>query len=172
MSQADLVKGWQMVVFRRWLVLVMLMFWQGGFMFYGAVVVPVGSNTQDSAQKDVMMFQGNWSLTSAQNDGKAIPEEEAKKLKLSIQGNKFVLRKEAVIISEGTFTLDPTKTPKQIDETITAGPSKGKVFLAIYEIDKDHHKVCFAAAGKERPKQFSSIPGSGHLLQVWKREKE
>jgi hypothetical protein len=33
-----------MVVLRRWLVLVAFAFWQGGFMFYGAVVVPVGSD--------------------------------------------------------------------------------------------------------------------------------
>src|SRR5262245_13000536 len=32
-----------MTVVRRWLLLWALMFWQGGFMFYGGVVVPVGS---------------------------------------------------------------------------------------------------------------------------------
>jgi hypothetical protein len=32
-----------MTVVRRWLLLWALMFWQGGFTFYGAVVVPVGS---------------------------------------------------------------------------------------------------------------------------------
>jgi hypothetical protein len=32
-----------MTVVRRWLLLGALMFWQGGFMFYGGVVVPIGS---------------------------------------------------------------------------------------------------------------------------------
>ena len=70
------------------------------------------------------------------------------------------------------MALDPTKKPKELEETITTGPNKGKVFSAIYEIDDEHHKICFAAAGKERPMAFSSMPGSGHLLQVWKREKK
>ena len=30
-----------MTILRRFLVLAALMFWQGGFMFYGAVVVPI-----------------------------------------------------------------------------------------------------------------------------------
>ena len=67
-------------------------------------------------------------------------------------------------------TLDPTKKPKEVDETITTGPNKGKTYQAIYEIDDEQHKICFAAAGKDRPAAFSS--SSGQLLQVWKREKK
>lgn len=125
----------------------------------------------DAAKKDLALFQGKWVLISAQRDGKKTPEEEVKKITLTIQGNKYVLFKDGEVISEGTFTLDPTKRPKQIDETATAGPNKDKSFLAIYEIDDEHHKICFAAPGKGRPTAFSSEPGSGHLLQVWKREK-
>lgn len=100
------------------------------------------------------------------------PLGEVRKIKLTIQGKKFMIQKDSVVVSQGTFTLDPTKKPKEITETVTAGPNKGKVFLAIYEIDDKQHKICFAAAGKERPTAFSSPPGSGHLLQVWKRDKK
>jgi uncharacterized protein (TIGR03067 family) len=135
-----------------------------------AVVLLIAADARDdAAKKDLGKFQGNWQLISAERDGKKTPQEEVKKITLSIQGNKFVLRKDTVIISEGTMTLDPTKKPREIDETITTGPTKGKVFSAIYEIDDEHHKICFAVAGKERPTAFSS--GSGQLLQVWKREK-
>ncbi len=135
------------------------------------VCVLIAANTgDDAAKKDLEKFQGTWQLISMERDGKKTPDEEAKKITLTIQGNKFVLRKDAVIISEGTMTLDPTKKPKEVDESITTGPNKGKVFSAIYEIDDDQHKICFAAAGKERPTAFSS--GSGQLLQVWKRDKK
>ncbi len=126
----------------------------------------------DAAKKDLEKFQGNWTLISAEQNGEKTPQGEVKKLKLTIQANKFVLQKDSVVISEGTFSLDPAKKPKEINETVTTGPNKGKVFLAIYEIDDQHHKICFAAAGKERPTVFSSKPGSGHLLQVWKRDKK
>lgn len=126
---------------------------------------------KDAAKIDMEKFQGKWNLISAERDGKKTPPEEVKKIKLTIQANKFILEKDAVVISEGSFTLDPTKKPKAVDETITAGPNKGKVFLAIYEIDDEYQRICFAAPGKDRPTEFSSIPGSGNLLQVWKREK-
>jgi hypothetical protein len=42
-----------MVVFRRFLVLVALMFWLGGFTFYAGVVVPIGRQVIGSAQSDV-----------------------------------------------------------------------------------------------------------------------
>jgi uncharacterized protein (TIGR03067 family) len=139
----------------------------------GTVGLLIAADVQDDpAKKDLEAFQGNWSLISAERDGKKTPEEEVKKIKLTIQGNKFVLQKDSVVLSEGTFTLDPTRKPKEVNETITAGPNKGKVFLAIYEIDQDQHKICFAGAGKERPKTFSSEPGSGQLLQTWKRDKK
>ena len=138
-----------------------------------AVTVLIAANARDdAAKKDLEKFQGNWQMISAERDGKKTPPEDSKKITLTIQGEKFILRKDAVIISEGTMTLDPTKKPKEIDETITTGPNKGKVFSAIYEIDEEHHKICFAAAGKERPTAFSSVPGSGQLLQVWRREKK
>jgi uncharacterized protein (TIGR03067 family) len=143
---------------------------------YGLMALAVGlliaaDPRDDAAKKDLGKFQGNWKLISAEQDGKRTPQGEVKKIKLTIQANKFILRKDSVVISEGTFTLDPARKPKEIDETITTGPNRGKIYLAIYEIDDAHHKICFAAAGKKRPTAFSSKPGSGHLLQVWKRDK-
>ncbi len=139
------------------------------FVLFAAVLI-AADPSDDAATKDLAKFQGNWTLISAERDGKKTPEEEAKKIKLTIQGNKFVLRKDSVVISEGTMTLDPSKRPREVDESITTGPNKGKVFSAIYEIDDEQHKICFAAAGKERPPEFSS--GSGRLLQVGRREKK
>jgi len=133
----------------------------------------IGANAgDDTARKDLEKFQGTWTLVSAERDGKKTPQEEATKLKLSINGNKFTLRKDSEVVSEGSMTLNPNKKPKQLDETITTGPNKGKTYLAIYEIDGEHHKVCFAAAGKERPAEFLATPGSGQLVQVWKRDKK
>jgi hypothetical protein len=45
------------LVIRRMLLLVSLMFWQGGFMFYGGVVVPVGGRILGSETKQGFITQ-------------------------------------------------------------------------------------------------------------------
>jgi uncharacterized protein (TIGR03067 family) len=133
----------------------------------------IGGNAGDDAvRKDLEKFEGTWTLVSAERDGKKTPQEEAMKLKLSINGSNFTLRKDSEVVSEGSMRINPGKMPKQLDETITTGPNKGKTYLAIYEIDDEHHKVCFAVAGKDRPTEFVATPGIGQLLQVWKRDKK
>jgi len=59
------------------------------------------------------------------------------------------------------------KKPKQIDAT----SQDGKVMLGIYDLGANRYKVCFAPAGKPRPNDFSSKPGSGYILQFWQRAK-
>jgi uncharacterized protein (TIGR03067 family) len=60
-----------------------------------------------------------------------------------------------------------------MDWTRSNGPDAGKTMLAIYEfINDDEYRICFAPAGKERPKEFSTKAGSGHFLHTWKRLKK
>lgn len=134
-----------------------------------ATLFVISAARSDDAKDDLGKFQGTWRLVSAESNGKKTPAEEARKIVLTIKGNSFVLKKGDATLSEGTFKLYPDRKPKAIEEMLTAGPSKGKTFHAIYEIDDTHHKICFAAAGKPRPTEFSAPPGSGRLLQLWKR---
>lgn len=73
---------------------------------------------------------------------------------------------------QGKFTVDPSKSPKTIDVTITEGDNKDKTMKGIYEIDGDNYKVCYAPFGKDRPKEFSSKGEEGLVLSVWKRDKK
>jgi uncharacterized protein (TIGR03067 family) len=71
----------------------------------------------------------------------------------------------------GTFTIGLGVTPKRIDMTFTGGPEAGKTVLGVYELDGDTYKVCVGLSGRGRPEGFASEPGSGHALEVLKREK-
>jgi len=123
------------------------------------------------AKEEFEKLEGGWVLISAMKDGKSLPEKEIKSLRVTMNSNRFQLEQDGRLIAEGTFTVNAARTPNEINESHTAGRSKGKTYLAIHEIDGDQQKLCFADAGKPRPTEFSSKPGSGHLLQIWKRER-
>ena len=72
---------------------------------------------------------------------------------------------------KGTFKLDASKKPKQIDITPTDGDEKDKVIHGIYSLEKDELKICIARGDKERPTEFESKEGSGHMLVTLKRAK-
>ena len=71
---------------------------------------------------------------------------------------------------ERTFKIDPSKKPKTVDATATAGDSAGKARQGIYVLEGKTAKACFATAGEERPKAFETKADSGHYL--WELEKE
>jgi len=117
------------------------------------------ASREEAIKRDYERLTGTWRLTSAVKDGK---------------GDKFTISGDPALGTSGagTFTIDATKNPKTVDSLQSEGPDAGKTALGIYEIIDDNTKrACWAPPGKERPTEFTSKPGSGHLLQVWKREK-
>jgi uncharacterized protein (TIGR03067 family) len=141
---------------------------------WATVTILAGVNSIDQLiDADYQRLSGTWVLSSGVVDGQPVPEEIRKKTRLITMRDKFSLSTGAQTgtSEDGTFTIDPTKSPKTVDSVQGSGPDKGKTFLGIYEIIDDNHKrACWAPAGKPRPTDFASKPGSGYILQVWERE--
>jgi uncharacterized protein (TIGR03067 family) len=128
------------------------------------------SRQEPAPKTDLDKFQGTWYLVSAMEDGKALPEEKVKQTTIVIKGDTFRFPRSAEDATSraGTIKLDETKTPKEMDTIST----EKEVMLGIYALDENGYKVCFAPAGKPRPTDFGSEPGSGQILQVWERQKK
>ena len=133
-----------------------------------------GTLADDKAdlEKEVRKFQGTWTFESSETGGKELPAGELKGLILVFEDDKHTVKKGNEVIQVGTQKLDPSKSPKAIDVTLTEGVNKGAVMLGIYEINGDTLKVCFDAEGKKRPTQFKSAPASKTFVNVHKRLKK
>lgn len=133
-----------------------------------------GTRADDKAdlEKETKKFQGNWTFESSEAGGKAIPADDLKGVIVSFEGDKHTVKKGDEVIQVGTQKLDPSKSPKAIDVTMTEGPSKGAVMLGIYEFNGDTLKVCFDPEGKKRPTEFESPAGSTYFVNVHKRVKK
>jgi uncharacterized protein (TIGR03067 family) len=132
-----------------------------------------GDAKGDAIKNDRKQIEGTWRIVALRVNGNKAKEEDARKLTV-VNGNNgtWSLHSDGKEISKGTSTFDPTQTPKTIDFTPTVGEAKGKLHLGIYELGEDVRRLCFAPAGKERPTEFSSEAGNGHILVSLERMKD
>jgi uncharacterized protein (TIGR03067 family) len=133
-----------------------------------------GAWAEDKAavEKELKKFHGTWTFESVEKGGKEIPAADFKGMTITFDGDKGTVKKGDEVIQASTHKLDPSKSPKTVDVTVTEGPNKGAVMLGIYEIDGDYLKACFDPKGKKRPTEFKSAPGSENFVNVHKRIKK
>jgi uncharacterized protein (TIGR03067 family) len=118
-------------------------------------------------------FEGTWIITKMETGGRVATEEELGGMYFVFKGKKYEQKQGDNVIEGGTQDLDPTKTPKHMDVKVTDGQTSGQTQLAIYEIDGDKVRACFAQHGsKERPSKFESKEGSEHIYIEMKRKKK
>jgi uncharacterized protein (TIGR03067 family) len=130
----------------------------------------------DKGKTDLDKLQGTWVTVSLVNDGKTLidektPPKKGPATKLAYEGNKWLVKVGTKTVAYGTFKIDATKSPKEIDIFDDTGMKNANTKLGIYELDGDTYKFCLAPAGKPRPAEFTSKEGSGVSLGVSKREK-
>ena len=69
-----------------------------------------------------------------------------------------------------TLALDPTTSPKQMDDTLST-PVGTTRRIGIYKLDGDQLTLCYNNTGKQRPGEFESKPGSSLALTILRRQK-
>jgi uncharacterized protein (TIGR03067 family) len=132
-----------------------------------ASVAAAATPLDDAAKKELGQFQGSWKAVSIQQaDGRQAPLDEVQNTRLVVEGNKFTLTGKNSTIA-GTFTVNPTKTPRTIDVLLTSKDGRETRLLGIYQIQGDTRKTYFAMPGIGRPTSFSSE--NGHIGFEWRR---
>jgi uncharacterized protein (TIGR03067 family) len=122
----------------------------------------------DAAKRELAKLQGTWQLVSAETDGKKLPGEQVKQIRVVIKDEKHTVYFGEKVVAEGVaFRVDPTKNPKEVENSLP----DGRKILGIYELDGDTLRSCVAPPDKERPTEFTGRKGSGYTLRVFRRAK-
>ena len=122
---------------------------------------------QDPAA-DEKRLEGTWRVVATTFDGKASPEAQIKGRALVFQGREFTTVVDGKKGRGLSFTLDPSKDPKQIDLKRVGQDRAAK---GVYALTDDELKLCYGEPGADRPTTFASEPGSKVFLLVLRRDK-
>jgi uncharacterized protein (TIGR03067 family) len=120
-------------------------------------------------EAEIKKLQGTWAMVSLEMEGAPMPGGAVAGAKIVIDGTTFSTRGMGAP-HKGTMSIDAAKSPKTLDIAFTEGPERGNTSLAIYEVDGDTWKLCIGLTGRTRPASFATAPGSGHALEILKRE--
>lgn len=132
-------------------------------------VLTVGPILRADEKDEWKGLKGTWNIEKAISKG-ADQSTIFKSFVLTIDEGKYTLNYGAGV-DKGTLKIDAAAKPRRLTITGTDGPSKGKTIEAIYEVDGDALKICYAIDGKDPPKEFESKEGTQTLFVVYKRGK-
>jgi uncharacterized protein (TIGR03067 family) len=119
---------------------------------------------------DVKKMNGTWTVAEAHLAGMKLPEDFSKTVKLTLKDGAYSTEV-GDNKDEGTVKLIAGTKPALMEIEGTVGPNKGKKFQAIYELDGDKMRVCYALDGKTKPTEFKSTAENGMFLVTYVRAK-
>jgi uncharacterized protein (TIGR03067 family) len=125
----------------------------------------------DAVKKEQKRLEGTWTVTEGINAGKPASAGAVKNTQVVFRGNKVIIKRRDKPDREYTYTVDPSKSPKQITVTRTDAEGKGDKGFGIYSLTKDTLKICMNNRGKERPEKWDAA-GEGLAVLVLKRQEE
>jgi uncharacterized protein (TIGR03067 family) len=128
-------------------------------------VIAAAADTVEAEQKKL---QGTWVALAVTESGQEQQVTGAHRMKY--EGDVIALMEGDEVHASGTFKLDSSRNPMQIDIAFDSGKMSGKTGRAIYAWDGANLKFCGAIEPHDRPTDFTSTPGDGRLLLVLKRQ--
>ena len=116
-------------------------------------LAPIAASADQDPKADLKRFEGVWKVTRAEKDGKALPDEMLKDIKVTIAADRFTI-KDGKDEDVAIIKVDASKKPGLID-FVPADDVK-QLAPGIFTFEGETLKICWAKVGGERPKEFSS----------------
>ena len=128
------------------------------------------TESADALPADLAKLQGDWQVNKLEANGDVLSSDDLGGLVVSIKGNNYKLLN-SDRADHGTFTVDASKTPAQMDIRPESGPDEGVKLPAIYEFKGQQFRVCYGRPGGDRPTSFSASSDSGQTLITYDKKK-
>ena len=144
-----------------------------------------GCQKSATPPEDATNIQGKWKPVSVKAFGKEVPTEKLEQGRLVVEGDKLSFMTGDRHEESFSFTLDPSKNPKEIDMTAldregqpvvrretSNDPGTKDVRKGIYSLEGDNLKICFPDDAKSpRPTSIDNPAGEDVVITL-QRQKE
>jgi uncharacterized protein (TIGR03067 family) len=120
-------------------------------------------------EREHQRLEGTWRVISAEAEGTPIPPREYRDLQLTFKDGKFTAKRGDEEPQEGTYVLNPSRNPREMDITRANGPARGQKQLAVYSLAGNLLKICSCESGTERPSGFDTRDRPGYTLMTLRR---
>jgi uncharacterized protein (TIGR03067 family) len=139
-----------------------------GSLVAGCNESPTSTGSRGKEEADEKKLLGTWVGTSIESGGETTPirPDDADEAFFSFsKGGKVTMKRprfagQSESQEEGTFKINATKTPKEIDLIVPEEGGKQKIVAAIYQLDGDTLKMAYSTLrgmeGDRRPTSFDS----------------
>jgi uncharacterized protein (TIGR03067 family) len=133
-----------------------------------ALLLFAGAVPAEEKKDDRKALQGTWTIVDRK---KADTKEPVTAPTVVFEGDRYRIKAGDKVVEEGTFTVDGSKSPKQIEVTATEGKDRGMKWHGIYEVEGDTLRAVVGPTDKPRPARYDSPP-EGVRAFVLKRGKK
>jgi uncharacterized protein (TIGR03067 family) len=128
-----------------------------------------GGPSEGRDRDDRFRLQGYWEGIRVERNGKTLYEGKAAgQARVRFVGDAVTFEDRDAQLN-GTFEVDPHRTPKTFDLTVIEGGLSVTYPAGIYQLSGDTFRLSFAFPSTERPTSFETSPGSGRTLFIYRR---
>jgi uncharacterized protein (TIGR03067 family) len=114
-------------------------------------------------------IHGEWVIVSGAQDGHDMEPFMIKTGKRVATATELKVSFAGQVMVQAQYKTDNPKNPKTMDYVHTGGMHKGKTQAGICALEGRILKVCFGKPGEaSRPNDFTTRPGDGRTVTVWK----
>ncbi|HEX5106688.1 MAG TPA: TIGR03067 domain-containing protein [Pirellulaceae bacterium] len=128
-----------------------------------AICAATSARAED-APDDLKLLAGTWKPAAADLGGNKIDAMVLEKASFVVEGDKYTVTVND-FTEKGSFKIEPTKEPKQLDFFPTEGSNNGKTFLCVYKFDGECLTICYSLDTISRPENFEPLSNTLLLVQ-------
>ncbi len=116
---------------------------------------------------------GTWSPKWSTWEDQPTPVEDLRDVTLTFRDGRCEVRRGGTLIRRGTYSADPTRSPKTLDVCFTESDVPELIdapLRGIYEVKGEQLRICYGPAGGDRAPTFAAEKGTGRYLGEYRRQ--